>query len=93
MLYKNISDFVKTFYGVTFRPGETKSVCGNINDPSMVMVQSVDVPDRNVSEIPNAETKADRVDSVSTESAEDTVIEKPVEEFSPKSRRKSNKEG
>lgn len=33
MLYKNISNFTKKFYGVNFKPGETKDVPGYINDP------------------------------------------------------------
>jgi hypothetical protein len=36
--YKNISFSAKTFYGVKFEPGETKSVSGYINDSGMVRV-------------------------------------------------------
>ena len=36
--YKNISFSAKTFYGVEFKPGETKEVPGYINDPRMVRV-------------------------------------------------------
>ena len=38
MFYKNTSYFVKTFYGVTFKPGETKEVADYINHPFMVRV-------------------------------------------------------
>lgn len=36
--YKNISYSAKTFYGVKFEPGETKSVPGYINCASFVRV-------------------------------------------------------
>ena len=32
MFYKNISKATKTFYGVTFKPGDIKQVPGYIND-------------------------------------------------------------
>ena len=38
MLYKNISCSVKTFYGVEFKPGQTKEVPGYINDRKMIAV-------------------------------------------------------
>ena len=39
--YKNISFSAKTFYGVKFAPGETKSVPGYINDKGMVRIFGV----------------------------------------------------
>ena len=36
LFYKNASVIVKTFYGVTFNPGEVKGVPGFINDPKMI---------------------------------------------------------
>lgn len=36
--YKNVSRGIKKFRGVTFKPGETKSVNGFINDPKMIRV-------------------------------------------------------
>lgn len=36
--YKNTSLSVKTFYGVTFKPGDVNEVPGFINDPSMIRV-------------------------------------------------------
>lgn len=36
--YKNLSKAVKTFYGVTFLPGEVKSVSGYINDKHFIKV-------------------------------------------------------
>lgn len=40
MLYKNTSYAVKTFYSVTFNPGDTHDVPGPVNDPSMIRVVS-----------------------------------------------------
>ena len=39
-LYKNTSRMTKTFHGVTFRPGETHSVTGYINDPEFIRVNN-----------------------------------------------------
>lgn len=36
MIYRNNSRAVKTFYGVTFAPGDIKKVKGYINDPKFV---------------------------------------------------------
>lgn len=41
MLYKNISYSVKTFYGVEFKPGETKEVPGYINHLKMIVVNKL----------------------------------------------------
>lgn len=41
MLYKNTSIIAKTFYGVTFKPGETKEVSQYINDPKMIKVKEL----------------------------------------------------
>ena len=38
MYYKNVSFSVKTFHGVTFKPGETKEVDKYINSKFMVLV-------------------------------------------------------
>lgn len=38
MFYKNISYSAKTFYGVTFQPGETKKVDGCISSKWMILV-------------------------------------------------------
>ena len=38
MYYKNVSMSVKTFYGVTFKPGEIKEVKNYINHKFMVLV-------------------------------------------------------
>ncbi len=45
--YKNISFSAKTFYGVKFAPGETKSVPGYINDSGMVRIFGIQpVPEK-----------------------------------------------
>lgn len=41
MIYQNRSSATKTFYGVTFKPGETKEVTGIINHPQFVSVESL----------------------------------------------------
>lgn len=38
MFYKNISNTVKTFYGIKIAPGETKDIPGNVNDISLIRV-------------------------------------------------------
>lgn len=37
LTYKNVSYVPKTFYGVEFKPGETHTVKGFINDPAFVI--------------------------------------------------------
>lgn len=37
MYYKNLSNTVKTFYGVTFKPNEIKEVKGYINHPKFLV--------------------------------------------------------
>lgn len=74
--YKNNSVSSKTFHDVTFGPGETKGVNGNINDPKMVRVSGPVVDKKKVAPIaqkgaqPEAGVKAQR--SV-------TEVKKPVE--------------
>lgn len=36
MVYKNISNSKKQFYGVTFKPGDVKEVPGYVNDIHMI---------------------------------------------------------
>lgn len=38
MIYKNVSNIVKTFYGVTFQPGDEHDVPGYINCPGFVVM-------------------------------------------------------
>lgn len=41
MFYKNTSYITKTFYGVTFKPGEVKEVENFINDSKMIRVNEL----------------------------------------------------
>lgn len=41
--YKNVSHGTKKFRGVTFKPGEIKSVNGFINDPKMIRIDEPEV--------------------------------------------------
>ena len=41
LLYKNTSNAVKTFHGVTFQPGDIKEVSGYINDIHFIRVNSI----------------------------------------------------
>ena len=41
MIYKNCSHIVKTFYGVTFQPGDVREVPGTISDKSFVRVSTM----------------------------------------------------
>lgn len=43
MRYKNTSRITKKFRGVEFKPGETKTVKGFINDPLMIRVDEPEV--------------------------------------------------
>jgi len=40
VFYKNVSYSDKTFYGVTFKPGETKEVDNYINDRFMILADA-----------------------------------------------------
>lgn len=40
MIYKNLSRATKTFYGVTFQPGEEHDVPGCIDHPKFVQLNS-----------------------------------------------------
>ena len=41
MIYQNLSGRTQIFYGVEFKPGDTKSVPGYINAPKFISVQSL----------------------------------------------------
>lgn len=58
MIYKNISSCTKTFYGVSFKPGEVKDVPGFVNDKYMIVESSLPTP-QEVKEIkPSKQTSA-----------------------------------
>lgn len=56
MFYKNTSYIAKTFYGVTFKPGETKEVTGNVNNRWMI---KVDTPQVKIQQKPSSEKPKD----------------------------------
>lgn len=56
MFYKNTSYTAKTFYGVTFKPGEIKEVTGNINNRWMI---KVDAPQVKIQQKPSSEKPKD----------------------------------
>lgn len=43
LTYKNVSLATKTFYGVTFEPGQIKDVPGYINDPKFILMDMSDI--------------------------------------------------
>lgn len=40
MIYKNLSHATKTFYGITFKPGEEHEVPGCINDSKFIRLNN-----------------------------------------------------
>lgn len=73
MLYKNTSYTEKTFYGVTFKPGETKEVDGIINSTCMI-----------VADEPAKETKVQQKPSPEKPKKEDPKSEELQKEEQPK---------
>lgn len=55
MFYKNISYSEKTFYGVTFKPGETKEVNDFINHKLMIRVDDPVINPSNKQQKPSPE--------------------------------------
>ncbi len=49
MIYKNLSYTTKTFYGVSFKPGEVHEVDGYINHPDIVAATESDLNKCNIS--------------------------------------------
>jgi hypothetical protein len=79
MFYKNNSFVAKTFYGVTFQPGEIKDVPGYVNDRDFMRVA------RPVKQEPPKQVEVIAKESIPVKSvdpepvAEPTVVEMPVE--------------
>ena len=73
MIYKNLSRATKTFYGVTFRPGDVHEVPGYINDPKFVKVFGVTL-------IPESAENVSSSDSVSEPTAKRTRTKTTKEE-------------
>lgn len=86
MFYKNTSYSVKTFYGVTFEPGQTQEVDNYINDKFMILVDGpVDskVIHEEVQQKPSpVKPKKDvkKVEEVSTEEAVLNIEDSTTEE-------------
>lgn len=57
MFYKNISYTAKTFYGVTFKPGEIKEVKGHINDKLFIRVDKPQTTLKSIQQKPSPEPK------------------------------------
>lgn len=55
MFYKNTSYFEKTFYGVTFKPGEIKEVDRRINDRFMIVVPAPKADNTELQQKPSSE--------------------------------------
>lgn len=70
MFYKNISNYTKVFYGITFKPGHIDEVPGYINDSDFVEVTEKDYKDQTSkkSETKSESTKA--TSKIETKSAE-----------------------
>lgn len=71
MYYKNISNSVKTFYGVEFKPGSVKEVPGFITDRHMIVTDMLKEPAKqkpSSNEISKQDKPADK--KVSTKQSE-----------------------
>lgn len=72
MIYKNISNCRKQFYGVSFNPGESKEVPGYVNDSKMI-VSSIADP------VVVKDTKGSKQSNKKSQLAENKEIEAVVE--------------
>ena len=88
IFYKNTSLTVKTFYGVTFNPGEVNEVPGYINHHDMIRVPEPKEPPKAAAATkkssPVSSSKTDKIKSVteeSTTSIESNNTEKQGGEF------------
>lgn len=83
MIYKNLSHATKTFYGITFKPGEEHEVPGCINDSKFIRLN-------NFTKQP---TESESVKSESIINAENTeVTVQPVPTVTKKSGKSKTKE-
>jgi len=92
MFYKNTGGNTKTYYGVTFLPGQTKEVMGNINDRSFIRVPAPLQP--KPSKKPSkATTKATIKPPLSTEQEGLAITPpKPVEPLKETARQRKERE-
>lgn len=83
MYYKNVSYSEKTFYGVTFKPGEIKQVPGYINDLHMIKVpEELVVKKVNTSDpvTANSPKKIDKKEEPKKPSGKDVTTENITQE-------------
>ena len=78
--YKNISASAKTFYGVKFNPGETQSVPGYINSPSMVRILGIKTgySQKTINPVTPVPTITRGRKKKTTDSEKETVVEPEV---------------
>lgn len=74
MFYKNVSYSDKTFYGVTFKPGEVAEVPGYINDKQMIVAPKPSKKQTTASDAPAVTKKDDKKDNKSNQN--ESVSEK-----------------
>lgn len=77
MLYKNTSYSAKTFYGVTFQPGETKEVSDYINNKYMILVEDAIQHTTKIQQKPSPEKP--KKSSEKSEEAVPQVVDLPDE--------------
>ena len=66
MVYKNISSATKIYYGVTFKPGDVKTVPGYVNDRHMIP-SALPVDKTSVKVVKSTTKKADPDNDVKAE--------------------------
>lgn len=72
MIYKNISRATKTFYGVTFKPGESREVPGYITNPDFIVSDTIDsVDEKKPVSKKTTTTKSKNVDKEESEDGTD----------------------
>lgn len=81
MFYKNISNYTKTFHGVTFHPREIKEVPKYINHPKFVSVSSMPKePPRSVELTKKVGRPKKVIDEASKPEAENSQVNQEQEE-------------
>ena len=88
MFYKNVSHSVKTFYGVTFKPGEIKEVDAYINSRYMIIA---DGETKTESKLPQNNTQEQQKPS-SEKPKKESEKEKKKEEVESKKDSKPSEE-
>ena len=82
--YKNIGQSTKTFYGVTFKPGEIKEVPGYIN--SLCMIRVFNTSEIQLSRVPKKRgyskkpitVESKPLDSTSSKIKEENIIKEEI---------------